>query len=814
MKTAIKYICILFVISSILSNQSVSNASDTINTTQTLRYGETLVSSGGTFELGFFSPGNSNNWYVGLWYTNISQTVVWVANREIPLRNRTSAVLTVTEPGILVLLNDTDSIIWSSSNASRVARNPFVQLLDSGNLVVRDGNDTESYLWQSFDHPTDTFLIGMNFGWNYVTGMEIYLSSWKSLEDPATGDFTFNVDPTGYPQVFTRRGAVFMYRIGPFNGLVFSGAPDVSNDRTFLFGTQIGENSVFVRGDAIERSAISIFTLSTSGVAQRWIWVNQSTRGWVLYLNIPSDNCDTYRLCGAYGVCDIGEFPYSDIKLPDARNSWHNESMTLEECEVECLRNCSCMAYTNLNISGGGSGCLIWFGDLVDIRVLAAGGQDLYIRVASSELGSGGNRKQVLIGSLTAVVGVVLLGLSVVLFIWKRRKTGINNEAYDKDFELPFLTCLQSQKLLITLQSKISLDRVDMDLFIRDFSWKNELGTLEDGQDIAVKRLSKTSKQGLDEFKNEVICIAKLQHRNLVRLLGCCIQGEEKMLIYEHMPNKSLDLVLFDQTKRMSLDWPKRLHIVNGIARGLMYLHQDSRLRIIHRDLKASNVLLDSEMNPKISDFGIAKRFGGDEIEDMTSRVVGTYGYMSPEYAFHGRYSIKSDVFSFGVLLLEIVSGERNSIFTYGDRGLNLLAYAWTLHQERRSIELVDACLQNLDNSDQMLRLMHLGLLCVQQHPDDRPNMTSVVSMLSNESVLPQVNQPGFFTETSTPSPESNALSILNLNRNRQNRHGTSPMSTDWLTIDHVSGLEPALNRPPEWPVVTGLHDPCLLAVS
>ncbi|KAK6134948.1 hypothetical protein DH2020_031326 [Rehmannia glutinosa] len=684
MKTSIKYICILFVISSILSNQNVSNANDTINTTQSLRYGATLVSSGGIFELGFFSPGNSNNWYVGLWYTNISQTVVWVANRETPLRNRTSGVLTVTEPGILVLLNDTDSIIWSSSNASRVARNPFVQLLDSGNLVVRDGNDTDSYLWQSFDHPTDTFLIGMNFGWNYVTGMEIYLSSWKSLEDPATGDFTFNVDPTGYPQVFTRRGGVIMYRIGPFNGLVFSGAPDVSNDRTFLFGTQIGENSVFVRGDAIERSAISIFTLSTTGVAQRWIWVNQSTRGWVLYLNIPSDNCDTYRLCGAYGVGDIGEFPvcgclnkfepedpegwtradwsngcirraalnctvgdgflkYSNLKLPDARDSWHNGSMTLEECEVECLKNCSCMAYTNLNISGGGSGCLIWFGDLVDIRVLAAGGQDLYIRVASSEL-------------------------------------GINNEAYDKDFELPFFDLSTISKATDNFAIKNKLGQGGYGPVYK--------GTLEDGQDIAVKRLSKTSKQGLDEFKNEVICIAKLQHRNLVRLLGCCIQGEEKMLIYEHMPNKSLDLVLFGEI------------------------------------------------------FAAFKS-----------------GYMSPEYAFHGRYSIKSDVFSFGVLLLEIVSGERNSIFTYGDRGLNLLAYAWTLHQERRSIELVDACLQNLDNSDQMLRLMHLGLLCVQQHPDDRPNMTSVVSMLSNESVLPQVNQPGFFTETSTPSPESNVSS-------------------------------------------------------
>ncbi|XP_021307776.1 cysteine-rich receptor-like protein kinase 10 isoform X6 [Sorghum bicolor] len=307
-------------------------------------------------------------------------------------------------------------------------------------------------------------------------------------------------------------------------------------------------------------------------------------------------------------------------------------------------------------------------------------------------------------------------------------------------------------------------------------------GKLPDGQEVAVKKLlDSATGHGLLQLHNELQVLATLQHKNLVRLHGFCVHQNQKMLVYEYIKNGSLDNFLFEDTETGNkLSWDQQYNIIVGIAKGIMYLHEDSRIRIIHRDLKANNILLDENADPKISDFGLA-RLLGDHTQTKTATVAGTYGYMAPEYAIHGSVSPKIDIFSFGVLVLEIVTRRRNTSFNDCDT-VNLLSdvcnlvlhcrnphhlitgtevstdklvanilQVWKCWIQGMASQFVDQTLDGFSRT-QALRCIQIGLLCVQSDPDDRPDISSVVSMLTRDSMeLQAPAQPAFFFGRASP---------------------------------------------------------------
>ncbi|XP_042520168.1 G-type lectin S-receptor-like serine/threonine-protein kinase B120 [Macadamia integrifolia] len=790
-----------------------TNATENITLGQFVRDGQTIISVGKKFELGFFSPGNSSNRYVGIWFYKIPiRTVVWVANRENPILDR-RGVLNITDDGNLVVMDGDGKLVWST-NVSIVARNSTAAvLMDNGNLKLRSGDNSNKDLWQSFNDPTDTFLPGMKMGYNSETGENNIFTSWKSADDPSKGNYHMGVDLQRTPQILIWEGFKPSWRSGEWDGQTFVGVPHMRYLYLFGFklisGTKKGE--MYFTYTVPNDSDILRYWIGWDGRMKKLRW-DEERKEWILTRSEPTDDeCGIYNRCGAFGRCSQLDSPICScfhgyepkdsqqwskgnwsggcgrrtelqceknsseiedgftrlegIKLPDF-SKWvtGNGSNGRIECEDECLRNCSCNAYAYVR----GIGCLIWSVDLVDVQQFQEGGKTIYIRLAGSELlgVNSGISKQIIV--IIAISVVVLLSISIYSLwrfipkpkdLWRKRNEKLQLFVSSKNWEFSAKFSGPNDFIKDGQQGNVpELPLFDFDcvaVATRNFSEENKLGQggfgpvykgmLPGGQEVAVKRLSRSSIQGLEEFMNEIILIAKLQHRNLVRLLGCCIRGEEKMLLYEYMPNGSLDSFIFDPAKQGQLDWRKRFRIIEGIARGLLYLHRDSRLRIIHRDLKASNILLDNEMNPKISDFGMAKIFGGNQNHANTDRVVGTYGYMSPEYAMKGLVSFKTDVYSFGVSLLEIVSGKRNSYISHSEHNSNLIGYAWHLWSEGKGKEFMDSSIVDTCLYWEVLRCIHVGLLCVQDSAMERPTMSSVLLMLESETAnVPNPKQPTF----------------------------------------------------------------------
>ncbi|KAH7836393.1 hypothetical protein Vadar_000712 [Vaccinium darrowii] len=582
---------------------------DIINTTQSLKDGDLLISGNQNFALGFFTPGKSTNRYLGIWFNKVSgQAIVWVANRGDPI-NDTSGSLSFDSTGNLVITGpDQNNPVWFTNVSNlTLAKNSSAQLLDTGNLVLLDSNKV--VVWQSFDYPTDTVLPYLRFGVDRKSGLNRFVTSWKSRDDPGLGEYSFKIDLNGSPQGFLYKGSDVLWRAGPWMGRGWSGIPNMTPNDILNISYVENQDEVTFSYSIRNTSSFSYLVLNESGTIEGLAW-NDNEHHWLLFHLAPKDPCDNYNFCGPNGNCDpinagMGHFDCSClpgfepksasdwnlrygsggcvrkqgghvcgngegfVKVARAKvpNTWmarvNKSILALKGCEVECLRNCTCNGYASADVSHGddGGGCVMWFGDLIDTRVFPSGGQDFYVRVDAVELEqylksqhSHGNKGKV--AAIAASVTAALL-LTFCLFCWfvvkKRKETR------------------EEQNLLFSPYNTTSLEASSM-------------GKHFDGSGTNAE---------LPYFDLSII-VSATDNFSLANKLG--------------------------------------------------------------------------------EDFGMARIFGGDQIEANTNRVVGTYGYMSPEYAMEGQFSIKSDVFSFGVLLLEIISGRKNSSY-YKDNSVNLIGH-------------------------------------------------------------------------------------------------------------------------------------------
>ncbi|KAL6655102.1 hypothetical protein ACP70R_005928 [Stipagrostis hirtigluma subsp. patula] len=816
-----------------------SPAGDQLAPGEALLPGQTIVSDGGAFALGFFSPSNSTpaRQYVGIWYNNIPvRTVVWVANREVPaIADEPSGNSSSASTPSLALASDTSNLVLSgadgravwTTNVTATASSPSngstttAVLLNTGNLVLRSPNGTT--LWQSFDHLSDTFIPGTKIGLRYRTHDGGRIVSWRGPGDPSPGSFSYGMDPDTSLQMLVWNGTRPYWRSGVWTGYMTISRYHATTGTVIYVAVVDGEDEIYTTFSVSDGAPPTRYVVTDAGRFQLQSW-NRNASAWTVLESWPSTACSPYGSCGAYGYCDVTAAAGATCRCPDgfepaSREEWTGgvfsrgcrrtqalapcgggggedgflalpymkvpDKFVLvgsinsdAECAAECRRNCTCVAYAFASLrsssaKGNIARCLVWTAPLVDAQMIGerwgVTAETLYLRVPAGSIGSGGGaRKNVVRIVLPVLAGVLVLVSIFLLWCCKSRGNKRSNESEKKlvpasvrtsselgeedptqDLELP---TIQFSDIVAATKNFSRTCMIGRGGFGKVYNYYSAIrkATLVGGREVAVKRLSKDSEQGIEEFKNEAILISKLQHRNLVRLLGCCTEGAERLLIYEYLANKGLDAILFDSERKSLLDWQTRFGIIKGVARGLLYLHQDSRLTVIHRDLKASNVLLDAEMRPKIADFGMAKIFGENQQKANTKRVVGTYGYIAPEYQIEGVFSIKSDVYSFGVLLLEIVSGVKISSTDDIMGSPGLVAYAWKLWKEGNAYDLVDSSVAESCARDEALLCIHVGLLCVQDDPSSRPLMASVVSILENGSVsLPAPDQPAYFAERS-----------------------------------------------------------------
>ncbi|KAL6842637.1 hypothetical protein ACP4OV_027481 [Aristida adscensionis] len=743
----------------------VARAADTVSREQPLSGGQKLVSQGGRFALGFFQPagGVIGKWYLAVWYNKISKlTPVWIANRATPISNPNTTELRISEDGNMVLLDQFKIPIWST-NITSDASNPTIGvILDTGNFVLTRASNLSNFLWQSFDEPTNVWLPRAKLGRNKVTGASTRYISWKSPTDPSPGFYTLEMDPDGSDQYIHRwNNSAIYWETGNWTGTMFSGIPEMASYPKSLLNYEYVSNDqqnyfVYLTN---EEKGTAMFVMEVSGQVKAVAWM-EAAQDWVPFLALPKAQCSVYFVCGSFAMCSEnaftfcscvrgfskqyeGDWLYGDPRGGCTRNArlqcggnGSNSSKTEMDrfyavavaklpdkalgvavtsshgCKASCLNNCSCTAYHY------GDHCSLWYGDLINLVAPADGSvaQNVYIRLAASEVSSSTKpRKAVVIGAAAggAIIVTTIVIISMILF-FRRRKFGEVNKV---------------EGSLVVFKYKY------LQSVTRNFSGKLGKGSFgsvykgmsADGTFIAVKKLDGVS-QGDKQFRAEVSTIGTIHHVNLIRLLGFCSDRSEKILVYEYMLNGSLDKWLFGSTP-VPLSWKTRHQIALGVAKGLAYLHEKCRSRIIHCDIKPENVLLDESFVPKIADFGLAKLVGRDFSRVLTT-MRGTIGYLAPEWISGTAITAKADVFSYGMMLFEIISGNRNSVWRQEGAETFFPVLIAARLPEGNIEDLFDPKLIEDANLQEVERACKVACWCVQDDENKRPTMGEIVQIL------------------------------------------------------------------------------------
>ncbi|XP_047313907.1 G-type lectin S-receptor-like serine/threonine-protein kinase At2g19130 [Impatiens glandulifera] len=745
--------------------------SDSISLGQSLSGNKTLISAGEIFELGFFTPGNSQNYYIGIWYYKQFQnkTVVWVANRERPVSNPSSSQLKLLPNGNLVLLNQSKSIIWSTNSISTLQNPTRVTLLDNGNLVVLDTSDSAKFIWQSFDYPTDHWLPGGKVGFSKLRNLTYSLCSWRNSENPASSLFSVEVKPSSSHALLWNHSKLY-WESGEWDGKVFKYVPEIALDYYVKNITYVSnENESYFTYESAISSAFTRFSIGLNGQLEQFVWQSKGFQDWSKLWTRPPERCEVYRYCGSFGICsqnlpvcscaigfrpsnqhnwDLGDHSEGCVRdvanrelncsqsgfsiVRDIRYAVNSELVmavgSVSECRLACLRNCSCNAY------GYDNGCLIWNEEMFGLRQLSEGdtsGRVLYVKtfmeLTEMEGKKAGIRKLtvwIIVGSVLGFV-VISSGFGFLLVLMSRRRKVSRSAAEDSLFvfklgELKSATKNFSEKL-----GEGGFGSV----------FKGTISQSTNSFHVAVKVI-KNMKQGEKQFRSEVSTIGNVHHVNLVRLRGLCMENTKRILVYEYMPKGSLESHLFNNDSFL-LDWKTRYGIAVGTARGLTYLHEGCRDRIIHCDIKPENILLDENYVPKVADFGMAKLLGR-EFSRVLTTMRGTRGYLAPEWISGDAITPKADVFSLGMVLFEIISGKRNRESSVDNEGEGNYYYfparvANALNNNGGEIGgLLDKRLTIDDNSnrEEIVRVCKVACWCIQDNEKDRPNMAQVVQML------------------------------------------------------------------------------------